>query len=95
MTEKDGSVFVSASTECWPEAELQEAIEVLTDLEFTAIEISIHESGTVKPSELLQDRDRAIQLLRHTHRLEISGYSVELESTGELVINRGGDDFVT
>ncbi len=35
--EKDGSVFVAASTECWPDMELQEAIEVLTDLEFTAL----------------------------------------------------------
>ncbi|MEM1068696.1 MAG: sugar phosphate isomerase/epimerase [Planctomycetota bacterium] len=76
-------MFVSASTECWPEAELEEAIEVLTDLEFTAIEIAIHESGPIKPSELLQDPDRAIQMLRHTHRLEISGYSLELGSTGE------------
>ena len=76
-------MFVSASTECWPEAELEEVIEVLTDLEFTAIEIALHESGAIKPSELLRDPDRAIQLLRHTHRLEISAYSLELASTGE------------
>lgn len=83
IREKDGSVFVSASTECWPEKELSEVIEVLTDLDFTAVEIAIHESGTVKPSEMLQDLDRAIQLLRHTHRLDISGYSLELASTGD------------
>lgn len=76
-------MFVSASTECWPEAELDEAIEVLTDLDFAAIEIAIHESGMIKPSEILPDPDRAIQLLRHTHRLEISGYSLELESKGD------------
>ena len=63
--------------------ELQECIEILTDLEFTAVEIAIHESGLVKPSELLLDSDRAVQLLRHTHRHEISGYSLELGSTGE------------
>ena len=63
--------------------ELQEAIEVLSDLEFTAVEIALHESGNVKPSELLKDTDRAIQLLRHTHRLDISGYSLELGSTGQ------------
>jgi len=73
-------VFVAASTECWPEMELQEAVEVLSDLEFTAVEIAIHESGKLKPSEMLQDTDRAIQLLRHTHRLDISGYSLELDS---------------
>ena len=63
--------------------EFKEAIEVLTDLEFTAVEIALHESGNVKPSELLKDADRAIQLLRHTHRLDISGYSLELESQGD------------
>ncbi len=76
-------MFVSASTECWPEAELEEAIEILSDLEFAAIEIAIHESGTVKPSELLEEPERGIQRLRHTHRLDISGYSLELASTGE------------
>jgi sugar phosphate isomerase/epimerase len=63
--------------------ELLEAIEALEDLEFSAVEISLHESGPVKPSDLLGDLDRAIQLVRHTHRLEIAGYSVELGSTGE------------
>lgn len=77
-------MFVAASTECLPGLELQEAIEVLQDLEFTALEIAIHESDDhVKPSDVLADLDRAVQLLRHTHRLDISGYSVRLASTGE------------
>ncbi|QDT09218.1 Xylose isomerase-like TIM barrel [Planctomycetes bacterium K23_9] len=63
--------------------ELQESIEALSDLEFTAVEIAIRESGKVKPSELLADLDRGVQLLRHTHRLDIAGYCVELDSTGE------------
>ena len=63
--------------------ELLEAIEILSDLGFTSVELAIHESGVVKPSELLADMDRSVQLLRHTHRLDISGYSVQLESTGE------------
>ena len=84
-------MFVAASTECWPEMELQEAIEALTDLEFTAVEIAIHESGPIKPSELLQDPDRAVQVLRHRHRLDISGYSLELASTGD----QHYDDFKT
>ncbi len=84
-------MFVAASTECWPEKELQETIEILSDLEFTSVEIAIHESGTIKPSEILQDADRAVQVLRHTHRLDISGYSVELASTGQ----QHYDDFKT
>jgi len=84
-------VFVSASTECWPEMEFQEIIEVLTDLDFSAVEIAIHESGLLKPSELLKDPERAVQVLRHTHRLDISGYSLELGSTGQ----QHYDDFKT
>lgn len=76
-------MFVAASTECWPGMELDEAIEVLIDLDFTAVEIAIHESGPIKPSEVLKDIDRAVQMLRHTHRLDISAYSLELESTGD------------
>jgi sugar phosphate isomerase/epimerase len=63
--------------------ELREAIELLSDLEFTAVEVAVHESGKVKPSELLLDHDRAVQLLRYIHRLDISGYSLELASRGE------------
>ena len=77
-------MFVAASTRCWPDLELQASIELLQDLDFSAVEIALYESAPYgKPSELLEDEDRAIQLLRHTHRLDISGYSVELSSTGE------------
>lgn len=77
-------MFVAASTECVPGMEFREALEFLQDLDFAAVEIAIHEKdGPVKPSDLLVDEDRAIQLLRHTHRLDISGYSVELASTGQ------------
>ena len=64
--------------------DLRAVIEVLQDLDFTSIEIAVHESrDETKPSELLADPDRAIQLLRHTHRLDISGYSLELASKGD------------
>ena len=64
--------------------DLRAVIEVLQDLDFTSIEIAVHESrDETKPSELLADPDRAVQLLRHTHRLDISGYSLELGSKGD------------
>tara|TARA_R110002073_G_scaffold3954_1_gene26416 strand:- start:5073 stop:5783 length:711 start_codon:yes stop_codon:yes gene_type:complete len=63
--------------------ELREAIEVLQDLEFTAVEIALHESGKIKPSDLVTDVDRAAQILRSSHRMDISGYSVQLASTGD------------
>ena len=96
--ERDGSVFVAASTECWPEREFKEAIDLLADLEFTAIEIAIHESGNIKPSELLPDMDRAIQLLRGrefatgmgdsvTYRVQSSEYREYLNRVATLTID--------
>lgn len=77
-------MFVAASTECWPEQSLPAVVEVLRDLDFTAVEIAIHESGNhTRPSELVPDPERAVQILRHSHRMEISGYSIELGSRGE------------
>jgi len=77
-------MLISASTECWPGKPLAETIEILYDLDFAAIEIALHENGGhVKPSELLVDVERSAQMLRHGHRLDIVGYSVQLASTGE------------
>ncbi|TWT96372.1 sugar phosphate isomerase/epimerase family protein [Neorhodopirellula pilleata] len=77
-------MFVAASTLCWPDLELQAAIELLQDLEFTAVEIAVQESvGPIRPDELLEDEDRAVQILRSSHRMDISGYRLELASTGE------------
>lgn len=76
-------MFVAASTLCWPDHELQAAIELLQDLDFTAVEIAVQESvGPVRPDELLEDEDRAVQILRSSHRMDISGYRLELASTG-------------
>lgn len=77
-------MFVSASTDCWPESSLAATIEVLRDLEFAAIEIVLRESSPdTKPSELIQDPERAALMLRQSHRMEISGYDVELGSQGD------------
>ncbi|SMP75588.1 Sugar phosphate isomerase/epimerase [Neorhodopirellula lusitana] len=77
-------MFVAASTLCWPDSELQAAIELLQDLEFSAVEIAIQKSiGPVNPCEILADEDRAVQILRSSHRMDISGYRLELATTGE------------
>ncbi|MEM9825347.1 MAG: sugar phosphate isomerase/epimerase [Planctomycetota bacterium] len=81
-------MFVSASTACYPELEMVECIERLSDLDFSSVEIALHESGNVRPSDLVEDEDRAIQLLRHTHRLDISGFDVQLDLQGEAELER-------
>ena len=77
-------MIVAASTECYHELPLTEAISKLRDLEYTGVEITLHEnSNQAKPSQVLQSVDKAIALCRDTHRLNIVGYSLEIEAEGE------------
>lgn len=72
-------MFVSASTECFPDLSPQDVLECLVDLQFTAIELPIHESGGwLKPSEVFSDFERSVHFCRDTHRLDIAALSIEL-----------------
>jgi sugar phosphate isomerase/epimerase len=72
-------VFVSASTECFPDLSPQEALEALADLEYTAVELPLHESGNgLKPSQVHADLDRAARFCRDTHRLDIAALNIQL-----------------
>jgi sugar phosphate isomerase/epimerase len=60
---------------------LDAALAQLVDLEYTAVEIMIHEAdGHLKPSEVLADPERAVALCRQTHRLTTVALSVEIEA---------------
>lgn len=77
-------MFVAASTECFPELPLVDAIERLRDLEFSAVVISIREDrDQLKPSFVAQNVERAIGVCRDTHRLDVAGYSLQFNSTGD------------
>ena len=72
-------MFVSVSTECFPDMSPTDVLEFVPDLEFTAIELPIHENGRwLKPSEVHADLDHAIRFCRDTHRLDIAALSIEL-----------------
>jgi sugar phosphate isomerase/epimerase len=59
-------------------------MERMTDLEYTNVEIMIHESGGhIKPSEVVADLDRAIRICRQTQRLTTVAYSVDIETPSE------------
>jgi sugar phosphate isomerase/epimerase len=74
-------VFVAASSACFANLPLDAALMRLVDLEYTSVEIMIHESeGHLKPSEVHADLDRAVQTCRQTHRLTPVAYSVEIEA---------------
>jgi len=72
-------VIVAASTECFAHTPLLETFDKLADLEYSAVEIAIHEDGhQLRPSEVAANLEKAIGLCRDTHRLNLSGYSVQL-----------------
>jgi sugar phosphate isomerase/epimerase len=78
-------VFVAASSECFPNLSLDGVLERLVDLEYTALEVAIHErGGPLQPSQVLADLEKVVGQCRETYRLTISGYSVDIDATGEL-----------
>ena len=80
-------MFVAASTECFPDLSPQEALEVIADLQFTAVELPIHESGRgLKPSEVHSDLERSVRFCRDTHRLDIAAGSVRREQHTHVCI---------
>ena len=72
-------MFVAASTQCFADLPLDAALQRLVDLEYTSVEITIHESdGHLKPSEVLADFDAALRACRQTHRLMPVAFSVDI-----------------
>ena len=68
-------MLVAASTECYRDLPLREAIGKLVDLEFTNIEVGIHEDGLqLRPSQIADDLETAVNICRDTHRLNVVAY---------------------
>ena len=77
-------MFVAATSRCFADLSLDAALERLADLEYTSVEIMIHESGGhLKPSAVLADTDAAIRVCRQTHRLTVCSFSVDIEEPDE------------
>lgn len=73
------SVFVAATSRCFADLPLDAALQRLVDLEFTCVEIVIHEEGGhMKPSQVAADLDWAIRACRQTHRLTPIAFSVDI-----------------
>ena len=79
-------MFVSASVECFPERPREEILPLLVDLEFTAVELPIHEQGTswLRPSSVLANPEQALERCRDTHRLSIAALSIDQTAEGDL-----------
>lgn len=77
-------MFVSASTECFADLPLAAALDKLVDLEYSAVEIAIHENGNqLKPSEVADSLEYALNACTNTFRLDVAAYSAEITATGE------------
>ncbi len=74
-------MFVCASTECFPDMPLSDAFQTLVDLEYTAVEVALHEAGQLSPSLALEDPNRAYELLRGNHRLALAALSLDIAAT--------------
>lgn len=78
-------MFVAASTRCFADLPLDAALRRLVDLEYTHVEIMIHESdGHLKPSSVLADLEAAVAACRQTHRLTPTAYSVDIDAPKDL-----------
>ncbi len=74
-------MFVAASSRCFADLPLDAALERLVDLEFTAVELMIHENGGhIKPSELARHFDQSLAACRNTRRLTPAALSVDIEA---------------
>ncbi len=62
-------MIVAVSTECFPELSLADAMERLAELEFTSVEIDVHEQGHLKPGLVAADTDAAIAQCSDLQRL--------------------------
>jgi sugar phosphate isomerase/epimerase len=68
--EERRNVIVSVSTECFPELPLANAMERLAELEYTAVEIDVHEhGGHLQPARVASNPDLAIQECSDLQRL--------------------------
>lgn len=76
-------MLVAASTDCFRELSLPDALERITDLEYTNIELTLHESsGQLRPSQVASSLERAVDICRNTRRLNVLSYSVEIAEKG-------------
>lgn len=77
-------MIVAASTECFRDLPLLAALGKMSDLEFSSVVIAIHEDGNqIKPSQVAENMEKAAGICRDTHRLNIGGYNLQINATGE------------
>jgi sugar phosphate isomerase/epimerase len=78
-------VFVCVSTECLPDMPLAAAMERLAELEFTAVELDVHEhGGHLQPAAVAADPEGAIAACSDLQRLRPVAVSFAAAETPEV-----------
>jgi sugar phosphate isomerase/epimerase len=73
-------VFVAASTECFPQLSLADALNRLVDLEYTRVEVAMSEKGNqLKPSHVHTQFENALAQCRQTQRLTVVAFYLDLD----------------
>lgn len=77
-------MFVAASSRCFAGLSLDEAMRQLADLEFSHVEVFLHEhDGHLKPSDVVRDFDQALSAIKQIHRLTPTALSVDIDAPDE------------
>jgi sugar phosphate isomerase/epimerase len=77
-------VFVACSTQCFGKYSLQRALQIIGELEFSKIDVAIHEQGPhVRPSEVVADVNHFAQRIRIGLTVSPAAFSVEIAAAGE------------
>lgn len=78
-------MYVCATTECFPDLPRKEALAALVDLEFSSVELPIHEHGPswFQPSRVASHFDEAVEAFRDTLRMNIAALSIDIDAEGD------------
>lgn len=74
-------MYVTCSTLCFTRYPLDRALRLMAELEFTKVEVALHEQGPhLRPSEVVKDVSLAAQRIRIGPSLTPAAFSVEIEA---------------
>ncbi len=77
-------MFVAATTLSYPHLSLADTLEKLAHLEFSHIELDLHETGGhIKPSDVRANLQQAYEIVNATRRLTVTALNLKIEAEGE------------
>lgn len=82
-------MYVACSTQCFTRLPLDRALRLIGELEFSKLDVAIHEDGPhLRPSEVVQDIAAAAQRIRIGPRLTPGAFSVQINAPSDEEFNR-------